>query len=98
MSRPKNVSAALDATIAAEALQGVKAKLAELRGDGDRLEIRIGDGPVLKYTPRQEAAGCQDADPPWPQLRGSSASRRMPKTRNAPTSRRAVQNSRRGRS
>ena len=46
---------------AAEALQELKKKLAELRGQGDGPVIPIADGPALKYIARQgqEAAGSR---------------------------------------
>jgi L,D-transpeptidase YcbB len=53
-----NVSTAKDASIALDSYnppqklyKALKAKLAELRGEGDVSMIRIGDGPALKYTP-----------------------------------------------
>jgi len=73
-----NVTAAKDASIALDSYnppqklyKALKAKLAELRGEGDVAMIRIGDGPVLKYTrgsKKQPAAEAMQ-DPRVPQLR-----------------------------
>jgi len=68
----KDASAALDSYNPPQKLyKALKAKLAELRGEGDASMIRIGDGPVLKYTPsrnkKQPAVEMQD--PRVPQLR-----------------------------
>jgi L,D-transpeptidase YcbB len=73
-----NVTTAKDASIALDSYnppqklyKALKAKLAELRGEGDVAMIRIGDGPVLKYTrgsKKQPAAEAMQ-DPRVPQLR-----------------------------
>jgi murein L,D-transpeptidase YcbB/YkuD len=73
-----NVTTAKDASIALDSYnppqklyKALKAKLAELRGEGDLAMIRIGDGPVLKYTragKKQPAAEVMQ-DPRVPQLR-----------------------------
>jgi L,D-transpeptidase YcbB len=67
----KNASAALDSYNPPQKLyKALKAKLAELRGDGDVSMIRIGDGPVLKYTPsRKKQPAVEMQDPRVPQLR-----------------------------
>jgi L,D-transpeptidase YcbB len=73
-----NVTTAKDASIALDSYnppqklyKALKAKLAELRGEGDAAMIRIGDGPVLKYTPSRNKKQPVDAmqDPRVPQLR-----------------------------
>jgi L,D-transpeptidase YcbB len=74
-----NVTTAKDASIALDGYnppqklyKALKAKLAELRGEGDVSMIRIGDGPALKYTrsgnKKQPAAEAMQ-DPRVPQLR-----------------------------
>ena len=51
VSTAKNASAALEGYNPPHKLyRELKAKLAELRGQGDGPAIQIGDGPVLKYT------------------------------------------------
>src|SRR6266481_3367428 len=73
-----NVTTAKDASAALEGYNPphklyheLKAKLAELRGQGDGAMIRIAEGPALKYTParnkKQPAVEMQDAR--VPQLR-----------------------------
>jgi murein L,D-transpeptidase YcbB/YkuD len=73
-----NVTAAKDASAALEGYnpphklyRDLKAKLAELRGQGDGPVIQIADGPSLKYTParnkKQPAVEMEDAR--VPQLR-----------------------------
>jgi murein L,D-transpeptidase YcbB/YkuD len=73
-----NVTTAKDASAALEGYnpphklyRELKAKLAELRGQGDGAMIRIAEGPALKYTParnkKQPAVEMQDAR--VPQLR-----------------------------
>ena len=55
----KDASAALDSYNPPQKLyRELKAKLAELRGQGDGPVVQIADGPALKFTPgaRQEAA------------------------------------------
>jgi murein L,D-transpeptidase YcbB/YkuD len=69
----KDASIALDSYNPPQKLyKALKAKLAELRGEGDVAMIRIGDGPVLKYTrpgnKKQPAAEAMQ-DPRVPQLR-----------------------------
>ncbi len=73
-----NVSAAKDASIALDSYnppqklyKALKAKLAELRGEGDVSMIRIGDGPALKYTPSRNRKQPAEAmvDPRVSQLR-----------------------------
>jgi murein L,D-transpeptidase YcbB/YkuD len=73
-----NVTAAKDASIALDSYnppqklyKALKAKLAELRGEGDVAMIRIGDGPVLKYTRagKKQPATEVMQDPRVPQLR-----------------------------
>jgi murein L,D-transpeptidase YcbB/YkuD len=72
-----NVTAAKDASAALDSYnpphklyRELKAKLAELRGQGDGPAIQIADGPMLKFTP---ASGKRPAiemeDPRVPQLR-----------------------------
>jgi L,D-transpeptidase YcbB len=72
VSTAKNASAALDSYNPPQKLyQELKKKLAELRGGSDAAMIRIGDGPVLRYTParkKQPAAEVMQ-DPRVPQLR-----------------------------
>src|SRR5258706_2325810 len=73
-----NVTTAKDASAALEGYnpphklyRELKAKLAELRGEGDSRMIRIAEGPALKYTPtrnkKQPAVEMEDAR--VPQLR-----------------------------
>ncbi len=73
-----NVTTAKDASAALEGYnpphklyRELKAKLAELRGQGDGAMIRIAEGPTLKYTParnkKQPAVEMEDAR--VPQLR-----------------------------
>jgi murein L,D-transpeptidase YcbB/YkuD len=73
-----NVTTAKDASAALEGYnpphklyRELKAKLAELRGQGDRAMIRIAEGPALKYSParnkKQPAVEMEDAR--VPQLR-----------------------------
>jgi murein L,D-transpeptidase YcbB/YkuD len=73
-----NVSTAKDASIALDSYnppqklyKALKAKLAELRGEGDVSMIRIGDGPALKYTPSHNKKQPAEAmvDPRVSQLR-----------------------------
>jgi L,D-transpeptidase YcbB len=73
-----NVTTAKDASIALDSYnppqklyKALKAKLAELRGEGDVAMIRIGDGPVLKYTRagKKQPATEVMQDPRVPQLR-----------------------------
>ena len=68
----KDASAALDSYNPPQKLyRELKAKLAELRGQGDGPVIQIADGPVLKFTPargkKQPAVEMEDAR--VPQLR-----------------------------
>jgi murein L,D-transpeptidase YcbB/YkuD len=68
----KDASAALDSYNPPQKLyRELKAKLAELRGQGEGLAVQIADGPALRYTPasgkRQPAAEMQDER--VPQLR-----------------------------
>jgi L,D-transpeptidase YcbB len=68
----KDASAALDSYNPPQKLyRALKAKLAELRGQGDGPIIQIADGPVLKFTPsrnkKQPAVAMEDAR--VPQLR-----------------------------
>jgi murein L,D-transpeptidase YcbB/YkuD len=68
----KNASAALDSYNPPQKLyKELKAKLAELRGQGDGPVIQIGDGPVLKYTPARGKKQPETVmeDPRVPQLR-----------------------------
>src|SRR5437868_9074093 len=68
----KNASAALDSYNPPQKLyKELKAKLAELRGQGDGPVIAIGDGPVLKYTPARGKKQPESVmeDPRVPQLR-----------------------------
>jgi L,D-transpeptidase YcbB len=68
----KNASAALDGYNPPQKLyKELKAKLAELRGQGDGPVIQIGDGPVLKYTPARGKKQPETVmeDPRVPQLR-----------------------------
>jgi murein L,D-transpeptidase YcbB/YkuD len=70
----KDASAALDSYNPPQKLyRTLKAKLAELRGEGETGTIQISDGPALKYTPargkNQPDAEAQMADPRVPQLR-----------------------------
>ncbi|HWL22051.1 MAG TPA: L,D-transpeptidase family protein [Bradyrhizobium sp.] len=69
----KDASAALGSYNPPQKLyKALKAKLAELRGEGDASMIRIGDGPVLRYissrNKKQPAAEVMQ-DPRVPQLR-----------------------------
>ena len=73
-----NVSTAKDASIALDSYnppqklyKALKAKLAELRGQGDGPVIQIADGPVLKYTPARGKKQAEVAmeDSRVPQLR-----------------------------
>ena len=68
----KDASAALDGYNPSHKLyRALKAKLAELRGQGDGPAIQIADGPVLKYTPargkKQDEIAMEDER--VPQLR-----------------------------
>jgi murein L,D-transpeptidase YcbB/YkuD len=68
----KDVSAALDSYNPPQKLyRELKAKLAELRGQGDRPVVQIADGPALKFTPargkKQPAVVMEDER--VPQLR-----------------------------
>jgi murein L,D-transpeptidase YcbB/YkuD len=68
----KDASAALDSYNPPQKLyRALKAKLAELRGQGDGPAIQIADGPVLKFMPsrnkKQPAVAMEDAR--VPQLR-----------------------------
>src|SRR6266481_1697569 len=68
----KNASAALDSYNPPQKLyKELKAKLAELRGQGDAPVIQIGDGPVLKYAPARGKKQPETVmeDPRVPQLR-----------------------------
>jgi murein L,D-transpeptidase YcbB/YkuD len=68
----KNASAALDSYNPPQKLyKELKAKLAELRGQGDGPLIQIGDGPVLKYMPARGKKQPESVmeDPRVPQLR-----------------------------
>jgi len=72
VSTAKNASAALEGYNPPHKLyRELKAKLAELRGQGDGPVIQIADGPALKYTPargkKQPAVEMEDAR--VPQLR-----------------------------
>src|SRR5438128_1185273 len=72
ISTAKNASAALDSYNPPQKLyKELKAKLAELRGQGDGPAILIGDGPVLKYTPARGKKQPESVmeDPRVPQLR-----------------------------
>src|SRR5229473_6555231 len=64
----KDASAALDSYNPPQKLyRELKAKLAELRGEGDASMIRIGDGPMLRFTPaskKQPAVEIEDARVP----------------------------------
>ena len=76
-----NITTAKDASIALDGYnppqklyQELKAKLAELRGQGDAPVATIGDGPALRYTPAKGNKGKKQAevvveDPRVPQLR-----------------------------
>jgi L,D-transpeptidase YcbB len=73
-----NISTAKDASAALESYnppqklyRELKAKLAELRGQGDGPVIQIADGPALKYTPARgkKQAEIVVEDPRVPQLR-----------------------------
>ena len=67
----KDASAALDSYNPPHKLyRELKAKLAELRGQGDGPVIQIADGPALKYTPaRKKQSEILMEDPRVPQLR-----------------------------
>jgi len=67
----KDASAALDSYNPPHKLyRELKAKLAELRGQGDGPVIQIADGPALKYTPaRKKQPEILMEDPRVPQLR-----------------------------
>ena len=68
----KNASAALDGYNPPQKLyKELKAKLAELRGQGDGPVVQIGDGPVLKYAPARGKKQPETVmeDPRVPQLR-----------------------------
>jgi L,D-transpeptidase YcbB len=72
VSTAKNASAALDSYNPPQKLyQELKKKLAELRGGSDAAMIRIGDGPVLRYTPARKKQPATEVmqDPRVPQLR-----------------------------
>ena len=59
----KDASAALDSYNPPQKLyRELKAKLAELRGEGDGPVIQIADGPTLKFTPARgkKPAGGRD--------------------------------------
>jgi L,D-transpeptidase YcbB len=72
-----NVTAAKDASAALDSYnpphklyRELKAKLAELRGQGDGPVIQIADGPALKFTPaRKKQPAVEMEDPRVPQLR-----------------------------
>jgi len=73
-----NVTSAKDASVALDGYnppqklyKELKAKLAELRGQGDGPVIQIADGPVLKYTParNKKQPDVVMEDPRVPQLR-----------------------------
>ena len=73
-----NVTTAKDASIALDSYnppqklyQELKAKLAELRGQGDAPVATIADGPALRYTPAKgkKQAAVVVEDPRVPQLR-----------------------------
>jgi L,D-transpeptidase YcbB len=69
----KDASAALGSYNPPQKLyKALKAKLAELRGEGDASMIRIGDGPVLRYISsrnKKQPASELMQDPRVPQLR-----------------------------
>ncbi|MDB5605723.1 MAG: hypothetical protein JWP25_2623 [Bradyrhizobium sp.] len=67
----KDASAALDSYNPPQKLyRELKAKLAELRGQGDGPVIQIEDGPALKFTPsRKKQPAVEMEDPRVPQLR-----------------------------
>jgi murein L,D-transpeptidase YcbB/YkuD len=72
----KDASTALDGYNPPQKLyKELKAKLAELRGQGDGPVIQIADGPVLKYTPARgkKQAEVVMEDPRVPQLRAKLA-------------------------
>jgi murein L,D-transpeptidase YcbB/YkuD len=72
VSTAKDANAALDGYNPPQKLyKELKAKLAELRGQGDGPVIQIGDGPALKYTPARgkKQAEIVVEDPRVPQLR-----------------------------
>ncbi|WP_426439999.1 L,D-transpeptidase family protein [Bradyrhizobium genosp. P] len=73
-----NVTTARDASVALDSYnpqqklyQGLKKKLAELRGLGDGPVIQIADGPTLKYVPARgkKQAAVEMDDPRVPDLR-----------------------------
>ena len=79
----KDASAALDSYNPPQKLyRELKAKLAELRGQGDGPVIQIADGPALKFTPargkKQPAVAMED--PACRNCAPSSASPRTPTT------------------
>src|ERR1700710_109778 len=67
----KNASAALDSYNPPQKLyRELRAKLAELRGQGDGPVIQIAEGPALKYTPaRKKQPAVEMEDARVPQLR-----------------------------
>jgi murein L,D-transpeptidase YcbB/YkuD len=68
----KDASAALDSYNPPQKLyRELKAKLAELRGQGDGPVIQIADGPALKFTPsrNKKQPAVEMDDPRVPQLR-----------------------------
>jgi murein L,D-transpeptidase YcbB/YkuD len=68
----KDASAALDSYNPPQKLyRELKAKLAELRGQGEGPAVTIGDGPALRYTPAKgkKQAEMVMEDPRVPQLR-----------------------------
>jgi len=68
----KDASTALDSYNPPQKLyQELKAKLAELRGQGDAPVVTIGDGPALRYLPAKgkKQAAIVVEDPRVPQLR-----------------------------
>jgi murein L,D-transpeptidase YcbB/YkuD len=68
----KDASTALDSYNPPQKLyQELKAKLAELRGQGDAPVVTIGDGPALRYIPARgkKQAAMVVEDPRVPQLR-----------------------------
>jgi murein L,D-transpeptidase YcbB/YkuD len=72
VSTAKDASTALDSYNPPQKLyQELKAKLAELRGQGDTPAVRIAEGPALKYTPARgkKHPAVEMEDPRVPQLR-----------------------------
>jgi murein L,D-transpeptidase YcbB/YkuD len=71
ISTAKDASAALDSYNPPHKLyRELKAKLAELRGQGDGPVITIAEGPALKFTPaRKKQPAVEMDDPRVPQLR-----------------------------